>query len=141
MPDYFPMIQPEIYLADEEALPLYQECQWDFFKGQPVFKNGNPSLVTGKQAVKVWVWKTLHTVLGRHEIYNHDHGHQLEELVGQNYVEATKKAEAIRYVREALEVNPYITEIAGLKVNFEGSKLSIHGRMQTIYGEVTVHVL
>lgn len=138
--DYFPAIQPEMQDIVQEPLPLLKECAWDFDKGVPIIQNGNPVIVSGKEALKVWIWKTLKTPLGRYRIYNHDHGHQLEELIGQNFIEATKKAEATRYITEALEVSPYITDITELKIDFTETTVSVSGRIESIYGEVIVDV-
>lgn len=134
----FPMVEPKV-IAEAE-LPLYKEVAWDFKKGVPVFKNRNPVFITGKEAVKVWIWKALKTDRAIYEIYSWDFGNEVGTLIGQNFVRETKLAEAKRYVKEALEINPYITEISGVDVTFEDTVMTIYVTVKTVYGEVDVFV-
>ena len=137
----FPIIQPEVDAAGERAeLPLYREAKWDFDAGRPVFRNGAPVVVEGAEAVKTWVWKALVTQRARYEIYSWDFGCEVESLIGQPYTDELKRAEAARYVREALEVNPYITDITSVAVSFDNGLLEVAATVNTIYGEATVHV-
>lgn len=133
------MLQPQL-TARDDTLPLYREVKWDFINAQPVFYKGEPVIATGKEAVKTWIWKALSTQRARYEIYTWDHGSEVETLVGQNFSEETKKAEAARYVREALEVNPYITQVDVTNVSFASGDLKIDASVLTVYGEVRIHV-
>jgi hypothetical protein len=137
--DLFPMIQPQTAEVDTE-LPLYKEAAWDFEKEQPIFRGGNPVIVTGKEAVKVWCWKALLTERTRYEIYSWDFGSEVESLIGQNYSDELKQAEAVRYVREALEINPYVTDISSISVSFADGVLAVSAAINTIYGEVSARV-
>nr|WP_243249466.1 DUF2634 domain-containing protein [Anaerotruncus rubiinfantis] len=133
------MIQPQTAEVDTE-LPLYKEAAWDFEKEQPIFRGGNPVIVTGKEAVKVWCWKALLTERTRYEIYSWDFGSEVESLIGQNYSDELKQAEAVRYVREALEINPYVTDISSISVSFADGVLAVSAAINTIYGEVSARV-
>lgn len=133
----FPMIQPEITQEDTER-ELYREIQWDFEKNVPVFKNGTPVIVSGKDAVLVWAWKALQTPRFRHEIYTWDYGNEAESLIGQPFTDELKQAEAVRYVRECLLINPYITDVTDISVAFEDGKLKITCAISTVYGEVHI---
>lgn len=46
----FPSIQPQIDETPTE-LELYKEVKWDFEKNIPVYQNGSPVILTGKEAV------------------------------------------------------------------------------------------
>lgn len=134
----FPTIQPEI--ADVPELSMYKEVKWDYENNIPVFVNGKPVVVSGKEAVLVWIWKTLQTPRYRYEIYTWDYGSEIESLIGLPFTEELKQSEATRYVRECLLVNPYITDVKNITVSFSGDKLSIGCEVETIYGEVEVDV-
>lgn len=136
--DLFPIIQPQAY-AQPKELPLCREVAWDFNSGQPIFRNGRPVIVEGNEAVKVWIWKAILTERKRYEIYSWAFGSEVETLIGQNYSAQLKKAEAIRYVREALEVNPYITDIASISVDFDHGRLTMETTVKTVYGELYVY--
>jgi hypothetical protein len=138
----FPLIQPEVTGETEDSsdYPMYREVKWDFQNNVPVYKNGNPVIVEGLEAIKVWAWKALHTPRFRYEIYSWDYGNELESLIGQSYSQALKESEAARYVRECLLINPYITDVKNITVNQSGDKISITGTLETIYGEANISV-
>lgn len=133
----FPMIQPPAADGAASALPLCREVAWDYTNNIPIFRRGEPVEVTGKEAVKVWIWKALHTARYRYEIYTTDYGSEFESLIGQAYTPQLKEAEAPRYLRECLLINPYITAVKNISVSFADACLSVSGTAETIYGEVT----
>ena len=141
MTELFPIIQPEAEPSVQDRLPLCREVAWDFVRGIPVYAGGRPMEVTGAEAVRVWIWKALHTARFRYEIYSWAFGNEFETLLGQAYTQNLKEAEAPRYLREALEINPYITAVTNITVDFSGSRLTVAGRAETIYGEVLFDAL
>jgi hypothetical protein len=140
MSSVFPSIQPEREQTSTEQLPLCREVAWDFERGVPLFYGGRPVEVTGVEAVRVWAWKALHTVRCRHAIYTWDYGCEAENLIGRACTNQVKQSEAVRYVREALNPNPYITTVQQVDVALDGDRLTIQCKISTIYGEVTVYV-
>lgn len=122
------------------ALPVAREVMWDFEKNRPVFRAGNPLIVTGLEAVKVWCWKALHTRRYVHEIYSQGYGCDAWELIGRAFSEQLKTSEAARYVRECLLINKYVTDVKDVSVSFLAEALSISCTVVTIYGEATVNV-
>ena len=69
MSGIFPIVQPEAAETESRSLPLCKEAAWDFEAGTPVFSGGRPLVVTGAEAVKVWIWKALMTARCRHSVY------------------------------------------------------------------------
>jgi hypothetical protein len=135
----FPIIQPQT-IDTVTDLKLYKEVKWDYEKNTPVFINGYPIIVSGKDAVLVWAWKALQTPRYRYEIYTWDHGCEIESLIGQPYTDELKQSEAARYVKECLLTNPYITGVSDITVIFEQDQLSIRCTLETIYGEARLNV-
>ena len=86
MIDIFPMIQPEAIATDDE-MPLYREVKWNYEKNTPIWENGNPIFVEGKEAVAVWIYKALSTPRFRYEIYSWNFGCETESLIGQDCTE------------------------------------------------------
>ena len=141
MSGIFPMVQPEAAeAAIPQRLPLCMEAAWDFEDGKPIFSGGKPLIVTGAEAVKVWIWKALMTARTRYDVYSWDYGSEVESLIGQAFTTAVKQSEGVRYVREALLINPYILAVRQADVSFQGDSLTISCEVETIYGEVRVHV-
>ena len=122
-------------------LPLYREIAWDFEADRPVWQGGNPVWVTGAQAVATWAWNALHTVRGSLDLFSRDYGCELRDLTGRAFTQDVKESEAVRYIRECLLVNPYITDVRQISVDFTGHRLSIRCAVDTIYGEVDLDAL
>lgn len=138
MTDLFPIIQPEAEPTVQEKLLLCREVAWDFARGIPIYAGGRPVEVTGLEAVTVWIWKALKTARFHHDIYTWDYGCEAESLIGKAFTAQVKESEAVRYVREALAPNPYITDVRQVDVSFQGTKLTISCQVSTIYGEAEV---
>lgn len=138
----FPMIDPGTAENNrEQALPLCREVAWDYVHDVPIFRDGEPVVVTGKEALKVWIWKAIRTPRFRYEIYTWAYGSEFESLLGQAYSDSVKTAEAPRYLRECLLVNPYITAVEDISVTFETARLTVKGTAATIYGEVNFNAV
>lgn len=135
----FPIIQPAT-TETSSVTKLYKEIKWDFEKNVPVFKSGAPVIVTGKDAVLVWAWKALGTMRFRYEIYTWNYGNEAESLIGQPFTDELKQAEAARYVRECLIINPYITDVTDINVSFADGTMSISCSIRTVYGEANISV-
>ena len=126
----FPLLETvDTALTGSAQLPLAREIAWDFQKDRPRWEGGRPVYVTGAEAVLVWAWNALHTGRGEHDV---------SELTGQPYSDGIRQSEAVRRVREALLVSPYIEDVSQVSVNFEGSTLFLTCRIKTIYGEVAM---
>jgi hypothetical protein len=135
----FPIIQPQSSETQTD-LKLYKEVKWDYEKNIPIYVNGSPVIVSGKEAILVWAWKALQTSRYRHDIYTWDYGCEVESLIGQPYSDELKQSEAARYVRECLLTNPYITGVYDITASFTGEVMSIGCTIETIYGEANISV-
>lgn len=122
----------------DTGLPLAREVAWDFEADKPIFKQGEPVIVTGLDAVMVWAWNALKTERFRYRYHSRGYGNEIERLVGQTFTGDLKRAEAVRYFREALEPNPYITGVEGITAELAGDVLTVTGTVRTIYGDAEV---
>ena len=129
---------PNTALAASGTLPLAREAAWDFLQDQPVWRSGRPVYVTGADVVLVWARNCIHTERFAHDAFTTDYRQDLSGLIGQPYGDEVRQSEAIRKLREALMINPYITAVDQIDVSFEGSALQISFNLTTIYGEVRV---
>ena len=139
MRELFPLFQTAPQSA-AAALPLLRDVAMDYEKGAHMFAGGNPVVVSGLEAVKSWAWRAIQTARYRYSSFSWDYGCELENLVGQPYGQDTRRSEAVRYVREALEVCPYITSAQASVEGLEGSSLHIRVVMRTVYGDGTLEV-
>lgn len=128
-------------VAEDSVFPLYREVAWDYKRDIPIINNGTFKIVEGNEAIKVWCYKALLVPRYLHSIYTWDYGNEIENLIGKPYTPSLTKAEAERYIKEALEINPYILDIEIIDIDFKESLLSASVKVTTIYeGEVIVHV-
>lgn len=135
----FPLIElPDIPGEKGRSMPLSREAAWDYKNNVPLWRGGEPVYVTGAAAVAVWCWNTLHTQRGRHDVFTRDYGQRVRDLTGRAYTRDVQQSEAVRYVKEALLINPYVTAVEAVRIEFKGSLLSVSCRIQTIYGEVSM---
>lgn len=132
----FPMLGGNVPQT-AQALPLYREVLADD-NGLPVWRGGSPVIVEGADAVRLWAMTALRTMRYHHAIYSGQFGSELSTLIGQGWSSDIKTAEAPRMVREALLVNPYVSDVSDIVVEFADDTLRISATLKTIYGEVQV---
>ena len=123
---------------ERKGLPLFQEVAVDFLTGQPVLEEtGRFRLVTGLEALRVWVWRALQPDNCRFAYAAHtaSYGNQLQLLCGKSMAEARSRLAGL--VREALLVCPYITGVERFYFTREGSRLTAAFTVRTVYGYLT----
>lgn len=139
--DLFNFIDANSNSMPKTELPLYKEVAWNYEKNIPILENGTFKIVEGIEAIKTWVYKALSVERFRYIIYTHDYGNELDKLIGEAYTPSLSTAEGIRYIKEALLINPYIKNIKVLDSSFrEGRILSIKIELDTIYGKEEVSI-
>ncbi len=134
----FPLLP--VVSVPKQALPLYRDSAWDFERDQPVFSAGEPVMVEGAEAVKVWCYHALRAARYHNPAQSDDYGSELERLVGRGYDQDAKQAEAMRYITEALTASPYVEQVSVSQIVFDGGTLSGAVSIETIYGEVHLRV-
>ena len=127
-------------MTTSTELPLAKEYAWDFDLNDFSLVDGKNVIVTGKEAVKVWIWKALHTPKNRYQAYSGKYGNELESLINQGLSSGALRSELERYLKESLLVNAYITGIKNIDISMDGSKTSISFTATTVYGDVIVNV-
>ena len=134
----FPFVSNVDEIEVDNNFPMYKEVAWDFESDCPILEDGNFKIVEGNEAIKIWVYKTLLVPRYHHLIYSWDYGSELMDLIGKAYTPSLIKSEAKRYIKEALEINPYILEVDVLDIDFKDGTLNANINLLTIYGESEV---
>jgi len=122
------------------VLPFAKEYAWDFANNDFLLIDGKNVIVTGKEAVKVWIWKALQTPKNRYKAYTENFGNELESLIAQGLSNEALKSELERYLKESLLINSYMTGIKDISISIEGSKVNVSFIAETIYGDVIISV-
>ena len=125
---------------NSDELPMYYEVGWNYLKDEPLIKNNEFVIVEGNEAIKVWIYKAIKTARYQYPIYSWDYGCEISSLIGQKYTKGLTKSEAERYIKEAILINPYVTDVKIIDINFSEDILSVSIQVDTIYGEVNVNV-
>jgi hypothetical protein len=139
MAGIFPFLNPAPRQVSP-VLEVFREYDWDCETNQLRLVNGAPVAVERKDALKIWIYKALATPRYRYLGYTRNYGSELEGLIGSTFSSRVTQVEAARYVREALLVSPYITSVPNVEVSSSGDQLFIKVKVNSVYGEVEVHV-
>lgn len=121
-------------------LPIAKEYAWDFDKNDFIMENGKTKIVTGSEAVKIWVYKALKTPRYEHPAYSFDYGHELEELMNLGLSKEALQSETQRYLNDCLKVNPYIKDVRNVCLEINLDELNINFVVDTLYSEVNINV-
>lgn len=119
-------------------LPLFKEYAVDWDNKTLLLKDGRPYLLTGNEALKVWIYKALHpqTQLFKYNAYSDNYGNEFNNLISRFVNTDIKHAELQRIISEALLVNPYILNLSDFVFSQIGSKMTIEFTVQTVYGKI-----
>lgn len=137
------MIFPNIDFKTSEVsheLKMLKEYAWDFDKNDFLLKDGKFQIVSGIEALKIWIWKALKTERYRYMAYSFDYGSEIDTLTGKAYTKGIMKSEIERYLKEALLINPYIKAVGNILVDMFGSNINIEFDVNSVYGEVKMNV-
>lgn len=117
------------------TLPVYTEWAVDWDKGCFALRNGAPYLVTGAEALKIWVRCALHAESVRYLYSAHsaDYGNRLAEMMGESMDRGLQENRLRREIREALLVSPYITAVDGFTFTREGACVTVRFTVHTLY--------
>ncbi|MGN0150781.1 MAG: DUF2634 domain-containing protein [Clostridia bacterium] len=112
---------------------------FDFKAGEFSMKNGNPVVLSGIDALKLWIQKCIRTQLNRYSIYKgKQYGANIEDLViGKSYNFDFAESELRREIETALLQNEDIQSMSSFSVKKTGSTLDISLTLITVYGKVS----
>lgn len=133
---------PEITTLEFDSEEIIQDkniqstFKWDFEKGDFDLVDGKLIELNGIEYIKVWIEKTLRT-RKELEIYTY-YGSDHHDIIGSVYDRDFVKSELTRMIKEALDSNSDILSVDDVTIEFEGSKLSITFRVDTIFGDAEV---
>lgn len=104
-----------------------QSFLFDFVKGDFVFVNGKPVRLTGIDALKIWIEKTLRTEKYRFRVYEgQEYGTSIEDLIGLNLPLAFVESELQREINESLLKHPIIESSSGFSLVKSNSRALVN---------------
>jgi len=126
-------------VAASTELPLAKEYAWDFGNNDFLLVDGKFIIVTGKEAIKMWIWKALKTQKNKYRVYTVKYGNELETLVNSGLSTGALRSELERYLKESLLINAYITGIKNIDISIDGGKADVGFIVESFYGEVIIN--
>lgn len=133
----FPFIDPEVLDAGQSSseLPMFREYAYDYENNRLLLPDGQTYLVEGNEALRIWIFKALHTERFRYAAYDTDFGSEGHTLIGGPLGSDIVKSELKRFIIEALMVNPYIEELSNFQFARSKSGMTVEFDCRTVYGE------
>lgn len=128
-------------LDNKNELPLLQEWAYDFERNEFLTnENGLPYLVSGNEALKIWVFWAV-TTAKRHWLANsRAYGSEIERMVGLPVSVAIKSSELKRTIKESIEQCEYVKHVDSIETSFEDGLLSIDVQLKSVYNEGWVNL-
>lgn len=122
------------------TITVPKEYAWDFVNNDFLLVDGKFQIVTGTEALKVWMWKALNTPNSRYKAYSSSYGSTMDSLVGQSLSPALIESEAKRIVWECISINSHITGMNNFSVDMTSDILIVNFTALTDQGEMSVSV-
>lgn len=127
--------------SESGELPLFTEYAWDFELDKFIYDGrGKHTIVTGKEAIEVWVYKALKTERYEHLAYSWQYGIEVKKFIGKVMQTGDRIAELKRVIIDCLMINPYIRSIDNVEISIDGPHTVCTVNMTTVYGEVVISV-
>lgn len=130
------LIEKQQQEMQENSLPLFTEMAIDFNTGETISKDGELVKLTGKEALNVWIWKTLKTERNRFKAYSSSFGSDIHKEIGYVYDRTVKEQLIASEIVDTLIVNPYILRVYDFEIDYsdESLTLNIKFKVDSIYG-------
>lgn len=142
MATIYPFLQTVKYHdggSDPRELPLYIDAKWNDEAGSAELNElDEPVMVSGTEAIRGWICRTLRTQRYAEELFSFDYGCEIYDIVGRGWSRETRLAEAERYIKDALLQNPYILSVDVTDLSFAGDTLTVSAVAHTIYEDITL---
>lgn len=130
------LIETEKIKEKENNLPLFTEMAIDFNTGEVLTKDREVVILTGKEALNIWMWKALKTERNRYKGYSNSFGSDIYKEIGYIYNRTVKEQLVVSEIIDVLMVNPYILRVYDFNINYSDETLSLNikFKVDSIYG-------
>lgn len=115
---------------------------FDFKQGEFVMSGDAVAVLTGIDALRLWIDKTIRTQFGRYSIYNDkNYGANIEDLIiGKSYGFDFVESELKREIETALLRHEDILGMDNFSIVKRGTVLEVSFTLKTVYGNIDKEV-
>ncbi|WP_413324786.1 DUF2634 domain-containing protein [Bacillus inaquosorum] len=129
-----PEIEFEDIEDDSEIIETSQTYKIDFENGRITNE-----IITGLDAIKQFVYLSLHTERYAYSVYSHDIGNELQDMLADNETtDAYKKMEIPRLIEEALIYDDRISAVTDFEINKQGESFHVSFTVETDEGMLEI---
>lgn len=129
-----PEIEFEDIEDDSEVIETSQTYKIDFEN-----RSITNEIITGLEAIKQFVYLSLHTERYAYSVYSHDIGNELQEVLADNETtDAYKKMEIPRLIEEALIYDDRISAVTDFEIEKQGESFRVSFTVETDEGTLEI---
>jgi hypothetical protein len=118
---------------------------FNFETGDFLVKDGKVQMVTGIEAVKLWIQKILKTKKNKYKIYNNNntekYGVELLSTITSKNALSYIEAQVVTIITNALSKNTDITSVTDFSFTRDKKLLNVTFTVNTVYGTSTESVV
>ncbi|MCZ4246679.1 DUF2634 domain-containing protein [Bacillus amyloliquefaciens] len=131
-------LSPEIEFDDieddSEVIETSQTYKIDFENGRITNER-----ITGLEAIKQFVYVSLHTERYAYSVFSHDIGNELQDILADNELtDAYKKMEIPRLIEEALIYDDRVSSVSDFEIEKQGDSFHISFTVETDEGTLEI---
>ncbi|MDG0768180.1 DUF2634 domain-containing protein [Bacillus halotolerans] len=132
------VLSPEIEFDDieddGEVIETSQTYKIDFENGRITNE-----IITGLEAIKQFVYLSLHTERYAYSVFSHDIGNELQDVLADNETtDAYKKMEIPRLIEEALIYDDRVSSVSDFEIEKQGDSFCVSFTVETDEGKLEI---
>ncbi|MEW5069643.1 DUF2634 domain-containing protein [Bacillus subtilis] len=131
-------LSPEIEFDDieddSEVIETSQTYKIDFENGRI-----SNEKITGLEAIRQFVYLSLHTERYAYSVFSHDIGNELQDILADNETtDAYKKMEIPRLIEEALIYDDRVSSVSDFEIEKQGDSFHVSFTVETDEGKLEI---
>ncbi|MGG1203179.1 DUF2634 domain-containing protein [Bacillus inaquosorum] len=131
-------LSPEIEFDDieddSEVIETSQTYKIDFENGRITNE-----MITGLEAIRQFVYLSLHTERYAYSVFSHDIGNELQDILADNETtDAYKKMEIPRLIEEALIYDDRVSSVSDFEIEKQGESFHVSFTVETDEGKLEI---
>ncbi|MEC0314777.1 DUF2634 domain-containing protein [Bacillus subtilis] len=132
------VLSPEIEFDDieddSEVIETSQTYKIDFENGRITNE-----MITGLEAIRQFVYLSLHTERYAYSVFSHDIGNELQDILADSETtDAYKKMEIPRLVEEALIYDDRVSSVSDFEIEKQGDSFHVSFTVETDEGKLEI---
>ncbi|MGO0711560.1 DUF2634 domain-containing protein [Bacillus subtilis] len=131
-------LSPEIEFDDieddSEVIETSQTYKIDFENGRITNE-----MITGLEAIRQFVYLSLHTERYAYSVFSHDIGNELQDILADSETtDAYKKMEIPRLIEEALIYDDRVSSVSDFEIEKQGDSFHVSFTVETDEGKLEI---